>query len=186
MEVETTETTVKSSNLLAADSPQTGQRSLSSVSNSPVSVRVNDLKARDSEEENKEATNSEDDIDMLDAKTPLLKEKSSTIIVEGGGGSGSSHNTNGRLVLGRRFLTALLVFAMGYLRNRMRSLRTRQAATDVYSSLRRDYFMAVLRKKIRRTAASDLLRNPGFVSDKIVLDAKDALAWLGKPTDRQK
>lgn len=97
MEVETTETTVKSSNLLAADSPQTGQRSLSSVSNSPVSVRVNDLKARDSEEENKEATNSEDDIDMLDAKTPLLKEKSSTIIVEGGGSSGSNTNTNGRL-----------------------------------------------------------------------------------------
>ena len=54
------------------------------------------------------------------------------------------------IVLGRRFLTALLVFAMGYLRNRMRSLRTRQAAADVYSSLRRDHFMVVLRKKIRR------------------------------------
>ena len=64
-------------------------------------------------------------------------------------------------MLGRRFLTALLVFAMGYLRNRMRSLRTRQAAADVYSSLRRDHFMVVLRKKIRRTAESDLLfRNP--------------------------
>ena len=64
-------------------------------------------------------------------------------------------------MLGRRFLTALLVFAMGYLRNRMRSLRTRQAAADVYSSLRRDHFMIVLRKKIRRIAESDLLlRNP--------------------------
>lgn len=78
---------------LTADSPQTGQRSVSSSSNSPNSVRVNQeyvdkLKARSTsnvqeEDEGKEAaTNSEDDIDMLDAKTPLLKEKSSAVIVE--------------------------------------------------------------------------------------------------------
>lgn len=82
---------------LTADSPQTGQRSVSSSSNSPSSVRVNQeyvdkLMARstsnvkEEEEEDDEgkeaATNSEDDIDMLDAKTPLLKEKNSAVIVE--------------------------------------------------------------------------------------------------------
>lgn len=85
------------------------------------------------------------------------------------------------VVLGRRFLTALLVFAMGYLRNRMRSLRTRQAAADVYSSLRRDHFMAVLRKKIRRTAESDLLlRNPWNVClgwDRSGCKGRAGVAW---------
>ena len=70
----------------------------------------------------------------------------------------------------------------------MRSLRTRQAAADVNSSLRRDHFMVVLRKKIRRIAESDLPSGTlgMFVWDEIAVDAKDALAWLGKPTDRQK
>ena len=84
-------------------------------------------------------------------------------------------------MLGRRFLTALLVFAMGYLRNRMRSLRTRQAAADVYSSLRRDHFMVVLRKKIRRIAESDLLlRNPWNVClgrDRSGCKGRAGVAW---------
>ena len=86
-----------------------------------------------------------------------------------------------RLLLGRRFLTALLVFAMGYLRNRMRSLRTRQAAADVYSSLRRDHFMVVLRKKIRRIVESDLLlRNPWNVClgwDRSGCKGRAGVAW---------
>lgn len=81
---------------LTADSPQTGQRSVSSSSNSPSSVRVNqeyvdklmarstsNVKEEEEDDEGKEAaTNSEDEIDMLDAKTPLLKEKNSAVIVE--------------------------------------------------------------------------------------------------------
>lgn len=75
-------------NSIVTDSPKTGPRSVSSCSNSPNSVRVNQdyvdkLNALPtSNDETKEATNSEDDIDMLDAKTPLLKDKNSTMIVE--------------------------------------------------------------------------------------------------------
>lgn len=103
-----TEGVVKvSDSLLATDSsPATGQRSVtvSSCSNSPSSVRVNQVyvekllatkkRAEDDDEDGKEATNSEDDIDMLDAKTPLLREKNSTIIVEGNGGSSSNSNNH--------------------------------------------------------------------------------------------
>lgn len=97
---------VTSGSSIPSDSPQTGQRSVSSSSNSPNSVRVNQeyvakMKARttsngelgveEDDEEAKEATNSEDDIDMLDAKTPLLKEKNSTVIVESAGNGGGSN-----------------------------------------------------------------------------------------------
>lgn len=101
----TVDTSKSGDNLLAADSPRTGQRSVSSCSNSPSSVRVNQVyvdqlratskRVEEEEEElNREATNSEDDIDMLDAKTPLLKEKNSTIIVEGSSNSRESSNGN--------------------------------------------------------------------------------------------
>lgn len=47
------------------------------------------------EEDGKEATNSEEDIDMLDAKTPLLKETNSTIIiVESSCSSNSNSHSN--------------------------------------------------------------------------------------------
>lgn len=92
---------------LVADSPRTGQRSVSSCSNSPSSVRVNQeyiakllATSNRDEDEGKEATNSEDDIDMLDAKTPLLKEKNSTIIVESNSSShsnGNSSNSNSNI-----------------------------------------------------------------------------------------
>lgn len=69
---------------------------MSSCSNSPSSVRVNLEKKGLVEEDGKEATNSEDDIDMLDAKTPLLKETHNTaVIVESGSSSNISSGNPG-------------------------------------------------------------------------------------------